>query len=164
EDPDAAVPADSDPNDDFRVESATGVEKIRRLVHITQKPIGRTVRSTVATYTGLFDHVRRLFADTPEAKQRGMSVSVLSYTTRRGENIRRLVHSTQKPIGRTVRSSVATYTRLFDHVRRLFADTPEAKQRGMSVSDFSYNTTKGRCPECDGAGSIEVELVFLPGT
>ena len=80
------------------------------------------------------------------------------------DKIRRLVHITQKPIGRTVRSTVATYTGLFDHVRKLFAATPEAKRRGMSVSDFSYNTTKGRCPECDGAGSIEVELVFLPGT
>lgn len=78
--------------------------------------------------------------------------------------IKRLVHITQKPIGRTIRSTVATYTGLFDHVRKLFAATAEAKNRNMTVSDFSYNTKKGRCPECDGAGSIEVELVFLPGT
>ncbi|MGO2516694.1 MAG: excinuclease ABC subunit A, partial [Corynebacterium variabile] len=71
---------------------------------------------------------------------------------------------TQQPIGRTPRSTLATYTGLFDRVRKLFADTDEAKRRGWTVSRFSYNVTQGRCPTCNGEGTIEVELVFLPGS
>lgn len=76
----------------------------------------------------------------------------------------RTVHITQQPIGRTTRSSLATYTGLFDHVRRLFAATDDARERGWTVSRFSYNVTEGRCPTCNGEGTIEVELVFLPGS
>lgn len=76
----------------------------------------------------------------------------------------RTVRITQQPIGRTTRSCLATYTGLFDHVRKLFAATPEAKERGWTVSRFSYNVTQGRCPTCHGEGTIEVELVFLPGS
>lgn len=76
----------------------------------------------------------------------------------------RLVHITQKPIGRTSRSTLATYTGLFDKVRKLYAETDEAKRRGWGVTRFSYNMKPGRCPTCNGAGSLEVELVFLPGS
>ncbi len=76
----------------------------------------------------------------------------------------KLVEITQKPIGRTRRSTLATYTGLFDHVRKLFAATPAAKERGWGVSRFSYNNAQGRCATCHGEGSIEVELVFLPGS
>lgn len=78
--------------------------------------------------------------------------------------IDRLVQISQKPIGRTPRSCLATYTGLFDRVRKLFAQTDEAKRRGWTVSRFSYNVTQGRCPTCSGEGQIEVELVFLPGS
>lgn len=78
--------------------------------------------------------------------------------------VNRIVQITQKPIGRTPRSTLATYTSLFDAVRKLFADTDEAKRRGWSVSRFSYNVKQGQCPTCGGAGKIEVELVFLPGS
>ena len=80
------------------------------------------------------------------------------------EEVRRLVRITQKPIGRTPRSDLATYTGLFDHVRALFADTPEARSRGWKAGRFSFNTTPGRCPHCQGQGQVEVELVFLPGS
>jgi excinuclease ABC subunit A len=83
---------------------------------------------------------------------------------RGAEQIDRLVRITQKPIGRTPRSCLATYTGLFDRVRRLFADTEEARRRGWGVGRFSFNVTAGRCPTCQGEGQIEVELVFLPGT
>ncbi len=79
------------------------------------------------------------------------------------EGIDRVVQITQKPIGRTPRSMLATYTNLFDEVRRLFAGTDEARRRGWKVSRFSYNVKQGQCATCGGAGKIEVELVFLPG-
>ncbi|WP_241963042.1 excinuclease ABC subunit UvrA [Thalassorhabdomicrobium marinisediminis] len=76
--------------------------------------------------------------------------------------VRRLVTVDQKPIGRTPRSNLATYTGLFDHVRRLFAATPTAKARRYDVGRFSFNVAKGRCPNCEGAGFVSVELLFLP--
>ncbi|MGB5953448.1 MAG: excinuclease ABC subunit UvrA [Ornithinimicrobium sp.] len=76
----------------------------------------------------------------------------------------RLVRITQKPIGRTPRSNLATYTGLFDRVRALFAATPQARERGYRVGRFSFNVTSGRCPTCQGEGHVAVELLFLPGT
>jgi len=78
------------------------------------------------------------------------------------EHIGRLVTVDQKPIGRTPRSNLATYTGLFDHVRKLFAATPEARARRYDVGRFSFNVAKGRCPNCEGAGFVSVELLFLP--
>lgn len=76
--------------------------------------------------------------------------------------VQRLVVIDQRPIGRTPRSNVATYTGLFDHVRRRFADTPEARSRGYKPGRFSFNVAGGRCPTCEGEGSVMVELLFLP--
>lgn len=76
--------------------------------------------------------------------------------------IRRVVCIDQKPIGRTPRSNVATYTGMFDHIRRHFAETPEARRRGYKPGRFSFNVAGGRCPTCDGEGWVMVELLFLP--
>ncbi|WP_145076275.1 excinuclease ABC subunit UvrA [Aureliella helgolandensis] len=76
--------------------------------------------------------------------------------------VRRLVTVDQKPIGRTPRSNLATYTGLFDHVRKSFAATRKAKARRYDVGRFSFNVAKGRCPNCEGAGFVSVELLFLP--
>ncbi|GAA4726856.1 excinuclease ABC subunit A [Promicromonospora umidemergens] len=76
--------------------------------------------------------------------------------------VRRVVSIDQKPIGRTPRSNVATYTGLFDHVRSRFAQTREARARGYKPGRFSFNVTGGRCPTCEGEGSVMVELLFLP--
>lgn len=78
------------------------------------------------------------------------------------EHIRRLVQVNQKPIGRTPRSNLATYSGLFDYVRKLFAETPMARKRRYSASRFSFNVAEGRCPVCEGEGSVMVELLFLP--
>ena len=76
--------------------------------------------------------------------------------------IRRLILVDQKPIGRTPRSNLATYTGLFDYVRKLFASTKMAKDRKYDAGRFSFNVAKGRCPNCEGEGFVMVELLFLP--
>jgi excinuclease ABC subunit A len=76
--------------------------------------------------------------------------------------IRRLVRVDQKPIGRTPRSNMATYTGLFDYVRKLFAETKMAKARRYDAGRFSFNVAKGRCETCQGEGFVMVELLFLP--
>ena len=78
------------------------------------------------------------------------------------DRIARLVVVDQKPIGRPPRSNLATYTGLFDHVRRLFAASPQAKARRYDAGRFSFNVAKGRCPKCEGEGFVFVELLFLP--
>lgn len=78
------------------------------------------------------------------------------------QHIKRLVRVDQKPIGRTPRSNLATYTGLFDRVRQLFADTPLARSRRYDVGRFSFNVAKGRCTNCKGEGFVMVELLFLP--
>lgn len=78
------------------------------------------------------------------------------------DRINRLVVVDQKPIGRTPRSNLATYTGLFDHVRKLFAATPQAKSRRYDAGRFSFNVAKGRCATCEGEGFVCVELLFLP--
>ncbi|MCD2513387.1 excinuclease ABC subunit UvrA [Comamonas endophytica] len=78
------------------------------------------------------------------------------------DQIRRLVLVDQKPIGRTPRSNLATYTGLFDAVRKLFAATPAARKKHFDAGRFSFNVAKGRCPTCEGEGFVKVELAFLP--
>lgn len=82
--------------------------------------------------------------------------------TQGSEQLKRMVVVNQKPIGRTPRSNLATYTGLFDVVRKLFATTPLAKERKYNAGRFSFNVGKGRCPNCDGEGFVMVELLFLP--
>ena len=78
------------------------------------------------------------------------------------ETIKRMVRVDQKPIGRTPRSNLATYTGLFDGVRKLFAATRLAKSRHYDAGRFSFNVGKGRCGNCEGEGFVMVELLFLP--
>jgi excinuclease ABC subunit A len=78
------------------------------------------------------------------------------------QGIRRLIVVDQKPIGRTPRSNMATYTGLFDHVRTLFGNTKMAKARKYDAGRFSFNVAKGRCETCSGEGFVCVELLFLP--
>lgn len=76
--------------------------------------------------------------------------------------IQRVVQVDQKPIGRTPRSNLATYTGLFDGVRRLFAATPAARTRRYDAGRFSFNVAKGRCTTCEGEGFVSVEMLFMP--
>lgn len=78
------------------------------------------------------------------------------------EHLDKVVHVDQSPIGRTPRSNPATYTGVWDHVRKLFAETQEAKVRGYGPGRFSFNVKGGRCEACRGDGTIRIEMNFLP--
>jgi excinuclease ABC subunit A len=78
------------------------------------------------------------------------------------EHIDKVVNVTQEPIGRTPRSNPATYTKVFDDIRDLFAQTPEAKEKGFDKGRFSFNVPGGRCEKCQGAGVVYVPMNFLP--
>ena len=124
-------------------------------------------KSTLVTHVigGLVqDAVSTTVADEP-SEDDALTDDAVTVTSVEGlEQIKRLVHITQRPIGRTPRSVVATYTGLFDRVRRIFAQTNEAQRRDWGIGRFSFNVAEGRCPECSGLGQIEVELIFLPGS
>ncbi len=92
----------------------------------------------------------------------GTAATAAGHIAAGAEHLRRLVPIDQKPIGRTPRSNLATYTGLFDAVRKLFAATPAARERGYDAGQFSFNVPKGRCEVCEGEGSVSVELLFMP--
>jgi excinuclease ABC subunit A len=105
-----------------------------------------------------------LAADEPEgdALERADEADTEGRISEGIDQITRLVRVDQQPIGRTPRSNMATYTGLFDHVRKLFAATPEARKRRYDAGRFSFNVAKGRCENCQGEGFVMVELLFLP--
>ncbi|MEM6600234.1 MAG: excinuclease ABC subunit UvrA, partial [Verrucomicrobiota bacterium] len=103
--------------------------------------------------------------DTKGKKPKKAKTSPTDWKSVKGaEGYARILEIDQSPIGKTSRSTVATYIGLMDHLRMLFASLPLAKARGFDKSYFSYNAGKGRCPTCMGQGSIKVEMNFLPST
>lgn len=107
-------------------------------------------------------NVPELIPETEDALQDDATVTLSGEITEGASQIKRLVQVDQKPIGRTPRSNLATYTGLFDGVRKLFAGTKMAKARHYDAGRFSFNVGKGRCPNCEGEGFVMVELLFLP--
>jgi excinuclease ABC subunit A len=117
------------------------------LLELVGEQLGQTVERAESDIPSLED-------DAPQ-RSTGRVVSGL-------DSIRRLVQVDQKPIGRTPRSNLATYTGLFDQVRKLFAATPQSRKKGYDAGQFSFNVAKGRCPVCEGEGFVSVELLFMP--
>ena len=125
---------------------------------------GKTTLVTHVLGTVLKDAVSTTVSDDPQDDDAPDADAISVESIHGIDAVKRLVHITQRPIGRTPRSVVATYTGIFDRVRRLFADTDEAQRRDWGIGRFSFNVAEGRCPECSGLGQIEVELIFLPGS
>jgi excinuclease ABC subunit A len=121
--------------------------------------VSQALVSLVAEQLGAQLDADEADADEPEAAR----PSALEGRIASGfEGLQRLVVVDQRPIGRTPRSNLATYTGLFDHVRKLFAATPAARAKKYDAGRFSFNLPKGRCDHCEGEGWVMVELLFLP--
>ncbi|MEV6288418.1 excinuclease ABC subunit UvrA [Kribbella sp. NPDC051770] len=119
-------------------------------------------KSTLVTQV-LAEVVRRHLGQTPDEPD-DSAVELEIDDVSGLEAFDRLVLVDQRPIGRTPRSNLATYTGLFDAVRKLYAGTDTAKARGYTAGRFSFNVAEGRCETCQGEGFVAVELLFLPGT
>lgn len=139
---------------------------LHRLVAITG--VSGSGKSTLARDV-LLDNVARMVsrraskAGGQQAAQGGNAAVLQHLHSLQGwQHIDRVLEVDQTPIGKTPRSSPATYIGFWDAVRKLFADTLEAKARGYSASRFSFNTGEGRCPACEGQGMRTVEMAFLP--
>ncbi len=99
------------------------------------------------------------------AADSGSTVATPPFTELRGATaFRRIIEVDQAPIGKTPRSTPATYLGIFDLIRQFFASLPESKIRGYTAGRFSFNTAGGRCPTCEGAGRIKLEMAFMPDT
>jgi excinuclease ABC subunit A len=154
---------------DIRLNNLRGVEArfpLRALTAVTG--VSGSGKSSLVTQA-LVDLVRERLGGAPPAADDDANPLQVEAVPRAGghigagmEHIKRLVQVNQKPIGRTPRSNLATYTGLFDHVRKLFAGTPAARSRRFDAGRFSFNVAKGRCETCEGEGFVSVELLFMP--
>jgi len=124
--------------------------------------VSQVLAETLAAHLG--QGIGRQSEEAPDEEHLGDAPEAATTAHLGGDTalITRLVQVDQKPIGRTPRSNMATYTGLFDHVRKLFAATPLARERGYGAGRFSFNVKGGRCEHCQGEGWVTVELLFLP--
>jgi len=126
-------------------------------------PLGRFIAVTGVSGSGKSTLVNQILYNALAARIWGAKTIPGRHRTITGvESIDKVIHVDQSPIGRTPRSNPATYTGVFDKIRNLFASTPEAKMRGYLPGRFSFNVRGGRCENCQGDGTIKIEMNFLP--
>lgn len=124
-------------------------------------PKGRLIAVTGVSGSGKTTMILESLVPALEASVKGSRLpDHVKSVSARGISQVRLIDAT--PIGINVRSTVATYADIHDELRKVFARTPDAKERGRKAGDFSYNTGSLRCPTCDGTGSISLDVQFLP--
>jgi excinuclease ABC subunit A len=128
-------------------------------------PLNRLVLVTGVSGSGKSTLIRECLLPSLQAKLRkpGERAEIEGACALQGFEAIKAVHEVdQSPIGRTPRSTPATYVGFFDAVRQLFSQTPEARLRGYAPGRFSFNSPQGRCPTCEGAGTVKLEMNFLP--
>jgi excinuclease ABC subunit A len=126
-------------------------------------PLGNFIAVTGVSGSGKSTLVNDILYTTLAQKLHGARTVPGRHKSIKGlEHVDKVVHVDQSPIGRTPRSNPATYTGVFDHMRKLFAETTEAKIRGYLPGRFSFNVKGGRCEACAGDGTIKIEMNFLP--
>ena len=128
-----------------------------------QVPLGDFVAVTGVSGSGKSTLINAILLSSLERQINGAKTTIAEHDTITGlENIDKVVAVNQQPIGRTPRSNPATYTGVFDKIRKLFAETQESKIRGYQQGRFSFNVKGGRCETCAGDGTIKIEMHFLP--
>ncbi len=128
-------------------------------------PVGRLTVLTGISGSGKSTLMHRCLAPAAAGKKGAKAKALKPYKSASGFGaIKSCYEVDQSPIGKTSRSCPATYVKVFDHIRALFAQLPDARIKGFEPSRFSFNTEGGRCPECKGNGRVKLEMDFLPST
>jgi excinuclease ABC subunit A len=140
----------------------SGAGKSTLFRDILHPAVSTAIKARKAKLSGKdFVKLAKFESDNPQVS--GFSSQVSPFAELRGANaFRTVVEVDQSPIGKTPRSTPATYLGIFDLIRQFFASLPEAKMRGYSASRFSFNVAGGRCETCSGAGRIKLEMAFMP--
>jgi excinuclease ABC subunit A len=136
---------------------------VNNLKNLTVRfPLNRLVVVTGVSGSGKSTLIRECLLPAVQSALKQKKTSAKASNLSGYEMIQSVYEVDQSPIGRTPRSIPATYVGFFDAIRQLYAQIPEARLRGYSPARFSFNSAQGRCPECEGAGTVKLEMNFLP--